>query len=964
MLSPAATSLLSLKNVAAFRAPGTGWNRGLSAVVVLAGLLAGVVSAPSVAWAQQGSAVPLAGHTDPVYSMVLTGDGRWLATGSFDQSIRLWDLKSRETVRTLEGAHTGLVLSLAVTGDGSRIASGGIDRLIRIWDVPTPDPLVTLPAHAAGRGAVAVSRDGKLMVSAGADGLVRLWTLEPAEAEKDAKPQPAAGPQPGAQFQCAGGAVVRVAVRPDGKQVAVADTKGFVHVYSTEDYSLQGAIGAHPGEITGLLYAPNGQTLLTSGADGMVRAFPVQPPATRQIETGHQADITAMELSPNYSFVATASADKTVKLWNYSDGKPRAELTGHSGQVTTIRFSSNSAQVVTGSDDKVARLFDVGSGKLLQEFPPQAGAVTSVALSTNLQELAVGDATGVVTFYKTADASELRKLEGQGGPIRFLAYTPNGQQLLTAGPGKVVKVWKATDGTAVRTVEVESPVVTFQVHPNGTQVAIAGEDHKVRLVSLTDGKLLGTLSGLAGTVTSVSFSRDQQRVAASAKDGTAVVWDLKTLEPAQWFRRHTGAVAGVAFATDSRTLVSAGSDRTVQFDQVSVRMLHRADEKAVRSLAFYSASSLHLTGGSDGAVTMWNTSNGTLSRKFEGLEGDVRAVTFSPDNRQVAAAGKGAMFLWNFSNGQPLFRIETAADVVELAYSPDSSRLLTAAADHVLRNYDPKPLNPQPMVLPSRQPAQETEPHPEAVQSLAFLPDNRLVWTAAADGSLRQWSIAAASFTASLTGHASSVYSLAFHPDGTRLVSASADKTVRLWDLKTNRAIRTLSTQPDVVYSVAYSPDGKTILTGGADHTVRLLDAETGRQLRQFNGPTDDVYSVAFSPDGTRIAAGGVGLGTQRPAWIWNVGSAEPALTLTGHPDDIYRVMFSPDGTRLLTCGYAGAVRVWNAASGAVVLEESARDQTGNRSLVLYSGAWTSDGRSIVLCGSDSRLWLLPVSGQ
>ncbi|MCA9117253.1 MAG: hypothetical protein KDA79_19420, partial [Planctomycetaceae bacterium] len=189
----------------------------------------------------------------------------------------------------------------------------------------------------------------------------------------------------------------------------------------------------------------------------------------------------------------------------------------------------------------------------------------------------------------------------------------------------------------------------------------------------------------------------------------------------------------------------------------------------------------------------------------------------------------------------------------------------------------------------------------------------------------------------------------------------SADKTVRLWDVATGKAIRTLSTQPDVVYSAVFSPDGKAVLTGGADHTVRLLDAENGRQIRQFTGPKDAVYTVAFSPDGSTVVAGGVGLGMERPAWLWNVGSSEPVRQMTGHTDDIYRVQFSPDGTRLLTCGYAGSLRVWDVSSGAALSSVSLREELGLDTLVLYSGCWLPDGKSLAVCGSDSRLWLLPV---
>ncbi|MCA9117177.1 MAG: WD40 repeat domain-containing protein, partial [Planctomycetaceae bacterium] len=743
-------------------------------LLVLCG--AGIPALGHSASGQEGSLQSLAGHTDPVYAVTASADGRWLVTGSFDETLRVWDVQRQQTVRTMAGGHTGLVLSLAISPDGSQIASGGIDRLIRLWDVPVPSPLATLPAHPQGTASVALSRDGKVMISGGADGSLKVWTLEPAEA-KPGEAQPDAGdPVEKSVLKGNGRPITRVAIRPDGKSAAVADATGDIQIFNLEDGSLQGTFGTHAGEINGLLFSANGQVILTAGADGMVRSFPGQPPATRQIETGHAADVTAFDFSPNSALLATASADKTVKLWNYTDGKPKAELTGHGGKIAAVSFSSNSTQVATGGEDKIARLFETGAGKLVREFPAQPGPISAVAISPNTQELAVGDSTGAVQIYKSADGTALHKLEGHGGAVRNVQYTPNGQQILAVGAGKEVLVWNAADGKELRRLAVESPVVSFQIHPSGAQVAVACEDRQIRLLNVADGKLLATLSGHDAAITSLAFSRDQQKLVATADDGSAIVWDLRQNEPVQRFSLHTGRIAGAGFASDSRTLVSAGSDRLVQFDQVSVQMAHRADAVSVNAIAFNSNGSQHVTGGSDGAVKLWNTSNGTPAREYAGLTAAVRAVSISPNNQQISAADEKSLHLWNMNNTQPQFRIETTSPVTQLEYSFDGSRLLTAAADHVLRNYDPAPLNPQPPVLPSREPAQQTDAHPAAVQALAFTPGHRIVWSAAADGSLRKWTIAASSFTATLQGHASQVYALSFSPDGSQLVSASADK--------------------------------------------------------------------------------------------------------------------------------------------------------------------------------------------
>jgi WD40 repeat protein len=115
----------------------------------------------------------LTGHADPAYSAVYTPDGSKLVTGSFDKTLRLWDLNSSTTLRSMAG-HTGLVLCVAITKDGSRLASGSLDNTIRLWDVPVAKPSVV---HQANQGStnLAINADGTQWLTGGADKILRIW---------------------------------------------------------------------------------------------------------------------------------------------------------------------------------------------------------------------------------------------------------------------------------------------------------------------------------------------------------------------------------------------------------------------------------------------------------------------------------------------------------------------------------------------------------------------------------------------------------------------------------------------------------------------------------------------------------------------------------------------------------------------------------------------------------------------
>ena len=317
----------------------------------------------------------LVGHTDPVYAAVYTPDGTKLITASFDKTLRLWDLNSLTTLRTMPG-HTGLVLCAAISKDGQRIVSGSHDNSLRLWDVPQSAPAAHWQAHA-GATSVAVSADGTWVLTGGADKTIKLWNA----ADRSLIREIGGLPQP----------IVRVALRSDKQQLTVADAAGFVRFFNPNDGSPQGVIGAHTAEITGLGYPPNNSFLLTSAADGLVKRWPVQLPTTRTA-VGHEGALTALKVAPNNSLVVTAALDKTVRVWGFGDARQQRTLDGHSGNVTALAWSADSARVLTGGDDKVPRQFNVGDGTLFKAYPESPAAITSVTIHPNLQELAVGDA--------------------------------------------------------------------------------------------------------------------------------------------------------------------------------------------------------------------------------------------------------------------------------------------------------------------------------------------------------------------------------------------------------------------------------------------------------------------------------------------------------------------------------------------------------------------------------------------
>jgi len=299
----------------------------------------------------------LFGHSINVETVAYSPDGKYLASGSWDKTIKIWDAVSGREIRTLEG-HTSTVCSVAYSPDGKYLASGSWDKTIRIWDMVSGKNIRTLYEHSGTVCSVAYSPDGKYLASGSGDNTIRIWDI--ADFFK---------------IVYASGINIRINMR-----------------------TLQG----HFGYVNSVAYSPDGKYLASGSYDNTIRIWDTVSGKIIQTLKGHTFNVNSVIYSPDGKNLASGSWDKTIKIWDAASGRNIQTLEGHTSNVNSVAYSPDGKYLASGSKDTTIEIWDAASGKSIRILEEHSLDVHSVAYSPDGKYLASGSYDNIIRIRDTA----------------------------------------------------------------------------------------------------------------------------------------------------------------------------------------------------------------------------------------------------------------------------------------------------------------------------------------------------------------------------------------------------------------------------------------------------------------------------------------------------------------------------------------------------------------------------------
>lgn len=284
-------------------------------------------------------------HRSSVNALAISADGKTLASGSGDETIKIWSLPGGNLLSThthTEG-RTNFVYALALSPDGKLMASSYPSNTAKLWSLPAGRELTTLGEYLDPLTKLAISPDGRLLISGASDAMVKLWSL------------------------------------PEGKRLT--------------------ALTGHKNSINALAISPDGKTLASGDGDGIIKLWSLPTGKLLTSLPGHRNSVNALAISPDGRLLVSGSWDQTIKLWSLPEGRLLTTLTEHRGLISSLAISPGGKTLASSSADKTIKLWSLPDGKLLTTLEGHTSAVNALVITADGRTLASGDGQGVIILW-------------------------------------------------------------------------------------------------------------------------------------------------------------------------------------------------------------------------------------------------------------------------------------------------------------------------------------------------------------------------------------------------------------------------------------------------------------------------------------------------------------------------------------------------------------------------------------
>ena len=913
--------------------------------------------------------LPAAGNGERLTKLQFSPDGKLLAAGTSHGFVRIWEVKTRQLVRSLKHA-SGVYRAVFLPG-GKLMATCEHNGTVSLWDQSSSKRVAIYSGHESpskdGKRKSAYwidcSPDGSLLATAGYDGTIRLW---PAKLGSETKYVRAWGAALQARHAIDFNGQDQYAairkLRYDGSHPitieVIVNPRSLKQSTVVADFE-QAGVGIHVN---------SGGWRFNVWTDGEYRrAFSDEPPEVgKPVQLAAVYDGKMVRLFVNGRLQRRTSETpgefKPSGLPFYVGANPSPgggvnRGRGFDGQIHAVRITKGARYTASYKPPSMFTTDD--STLVMWHLSAGAGRIVRDASGNGHHGSLSGGkwVTARPALFEPV-RQELATLPGHTESTRFVLFSRDGRRLFSGGTDKLVKIYDLNSGRVTGELKHIGGVTCAALSPDGKTLATGSWDKSIRLWDTETAELLATLRSLeAAQIRALAFSPDSKMLASGGQLGNVRLWNVDSHKELRSLPKHPLAITGVAISPDGKLLATSTGDYKLPNTRGQLKIwdfdtgkeladLDSGDDGYFHNICFSPDGNTLASCGNKRKLYLWDVAERKLTVTLKHDTTSFTAAEFLPGGRLLASGHyAGSLLLWDAATGQRVkSMVGHEKHLTSIASSPDGTLLATSSMKAGIIKLWPLQKGPELLSFKAS----------SYLFKIAVSRDGRRLLTGGNEGP-RLWDLENGGLIRNFQGQTGNSIGVALSSDGKRALSGGAAKTLYLWDVETGQILKEFNGQTNHIRSVAFAPDGHTALSAGLDRQAILWDLKTGRELRRLTGHQNPIQWIEFSPGGKFAVTAG-----RLTTRLWNVENGQEVRRFATDSTAgalVACAVFSPDGNRLLTAATDGMMRLWNVTTGDEI--RSYRGQTG-----LQSVAFSGDGRFAVSGGTDRKVLLWDLQKQ
>ncbi|URD53703.1 WD40 repeat domain-containing protein [Chroococcidiopsis sp. CCNUC1] len=696
----------------------------------------------------------LTGHTDSVNAVAVTPDGKWVISGSSDNTVKIWNLKTGNIKLTLTG-HTGSVNAVAVTPDGKWVISGSSDKTVKVWNLNIGQLLRTLPEHTDSVNAVAVTSDGKWIISGSSDKTVKVWNLNTGKMKVSDKTD----------------SINAVAVNPVDCRLVIyssvntnitANAKtverkliiwnwetGKKQLLSNETVRLDKKIVNNLKQA--IVVTPDCKLIISSSSDNTLTTWNLKSRKNEGILISFTRFMRAVAVTPDGRLITSSSSGNALHVWNLENRRKLFTLRDHGNSINVIAVTPDNKLVTSGSSDNTLKVWKLKD-----------------------TDVTINDIDDI------DDIDDINDVKST--PLKALAFTSNCKWLITAFSGKNLK--------ALDMELKKGKKVSFDL-PSSDAFAITPDSNQV-ISSLSNSEL-----GVSNLETEENFLPLQSF--DPCKKWLEIVLSCLIL--------CIGLVCSyflINYSCDFIAYLSSffsPSSSPSSFSPPSLLPspnLNHAEIMCRQSKTFFYFALLFFIVVIPISLIVAKYPRLYNLYNIESNNSDV-TLAITPDGEKVISGSRGGNIrVWALKSRNILFTLTGHRDSVNtIVVIPYSPWIISGSSDNTLKLWN----------LTNRKELFTLRGHMDSVNAVAVTPDGCLAISGSSDNTLKLWNLTNRKELFTLRGHMDSVNAVAVTPDGCLAISGSSDNTLKVWNLFSRNVIASFTGDSEIL-CCAVAPDG------------------------------------------------------------------------------------------------------------------------------------------------------------